>query len=382
MTMTGKFPSLSKERQAEISDVLRTTSVDSREFVKARNELVLSCIPWAKRLTLRYKGSRFDMDDLLSVAVCAMYDVAHQFDSGRSTASTFFALKIKQVLSQYCWQNREVVKLPSKCNPMTDTKRPFTENVLGGVTSLSYPSNGHRRPLANYIVDHRESETILDELDDERMLGYVKDAMVVLDQRERGVIRARYFTMPRPTLNDVANQLGVTRERARQIEEKSIGKLKQFIEEKKMSETNGNGNVFDGDLSVYDLAQRITLLDYANIDVAIAQVDREIKIAEEDAKRELAVKIDELKRKKQVLQKLRKIAAPRMASKRRAAVRMNPDGQSSYELIAKAMRAAGRPMTIVEVTRATDLTQSTVKNHIARHDKFNHVSFGKYTVKE
>jgi len=51
-----------------------------------------------------------------------------------------------------------------------------------------------------------------------------------LTSRERYVLERRYLDEPRPTLGQVAETLNLTKERVRQIENKSLEKMKNYIE--------------------------------------------------------------------------------------------------------------------------------------------------------
>ncbi len=52
----------------------------------------------------------------------------------------------------------------------------------------------------------------------------------ILNEREIYIIRQRFFTDPPATLKDIAQQIGVTRERVRQIEARSLKRMRDAIE--------------------------------------------------------------------------------------------------------------------------------------------------------
>ncbi|MCD6569888.1 MAG: sigma-70 family RNA polymerase sigma factor [Deltaproteobacteria bacterium] len=96
-----------------------------------------------------------------------------------------------------------------------------------------------------YIKNEHEDGTILDHIlnespDQETYYGMKEQAIFVssflkanppmLTSREIFVIQQRFFSDPPATLNDIAIKIGVTRERVRQIEVRSLKRLRTAIE--------------------------------------------------------------------------------------------------------------------------------------------------------
>ncbi|MRR14497.1 hypothetical protein EG833_03530, partial [archaeon] len=52
----------------------------------------------------------------------------------------------------------------------------------------------------------------------------------ILSQREVFIIEKRFFSDPPSTLKDIAVEIGITRERVRQIEMRSLKRIRDFIE--------------------------------------------------------------------------------------------------------------------------------------------------------
>jgi RNA polymerase sigma-32 factor len=66
-----------------------------------------------------------------------------------------------------------------------------------------------------------------EELDNRRRaLG---EALTVLDNRERRIFEARHLTEERITLNELAGEFGVSRERVRQIEVRAFEKVERAV---------------------------------------------------------------------------------------------------------------------------------------------------------
>ena len=89
--------------------------------------------------------------------------------------------------------------------------------------------SGDGEILGDAIVDPA-AEQAYQEVLDELEVGYVVDLTERLDEREQAVIRAHYGLGQRPrTLNEIGAGLGLTAERARQIEAAALGKLRASL---------------------------------------------------------------------------------------------------------------------------------------------------------
>jgi len=62
--------------------------------------------------------------------------------------------------------------------------------------------------------------------------GQLMSAIATLDERERVIFTSRYLNEPEnvPTLEDLSNQFGVSRERVRQLEERAFKKVRTHMQ--------------------------------------------------------------------------------------------------------------------------------------------------------
>ncbi len=65
------------------------------------------------------------------------------------------------------------------------------------------------------------------------LLNLLESDPPVLSQREAFIIRQRFFTDPPATLKDISQVIGVTRERVRQIEARSLARLRMILEKRR-----------------------------------------------------------------------------------------------------------------------------------------------------
>ena len=104
---------------------------------------------------------------------------------------------------------------------------------------LSSPNHSLNAPLRidgdgewqDWLVDDRDDqETLLaerEELGERRRLP--KDALCLLNQRERRILQARRLSEEPSALEDLSREYGVSRERIRQIEVRTLEKLQKSM---------------------------------------------------------------------------------------------------------------------------------------------------------
>jgi len=85
--------------------------------------------------------------------------------------------------------------------------------------------------LGDSLADDRSSqeELLLEKEENEIRNRQISNAMRQLNEREQRIIGERILTEETRTLQNLAEELGVSRERVRQIEQNALRKLKEFI---------------------------------------------------------------------------------------------------------------------------------------------------------
>jgi RNA polymerase sigma-32 factor len=104
--------------------------------------------------------------------------------------------------------------------------------LSGPDSSLNAPvseSDGNSADRIDFLVSDQplQDETVAEEIDGERRLAWLKEAMGVLSEREARILRERRLNdAGTATLESIGEQLGISKERVRQIETRAIEKLK------------------------------------------------------------------------------------------------------------------------------------------------------------
>ena len=121
-----------------------------------------------------------------------------------------------------CTALKRIDKLLLKCASLTQPCVSFA-NTLNTVASY---------PIA-YLTDiENEPPRILERAETEiNQAAGLKQALAKLDDRSRRIIEARWLTEERPaTLQDLADEYGVSAERIRQIESKALKSMRVGID--------------------------------------------------------------------------------------------------------------------------------------------------------
>jgi RNA polymerase sigma-32 factor len=250
----NRFPLLSAAQELELGRRLqRDNDVD------AARQLVLSHLRLVVSVSRKYIGYGLPQADLIQEGNIGLMKAVRRFDPERGVRLVSFALHwIRAEIHEYILRNWRLVKIATtkaqrklffnlrSMRPRTGTLTPGEaktiatalsvkpEEVVEMETRLSGqdvaldPQAGDdgevMTPIA-YLTDvEAEPVQILERLETERNRSEgLRQALSQLDERSRGIIEARWLREDdQATLQDLADQYGVSAERIRQIESKAL----------------------------------------------------------------------------------------------------------------------------------------------------------------
>lgn len=189
--------------------------------VGARNVLVESVLPWVVTLVKRFVRERFlpgvEFEDLMSVgSEAVVLAVDGGFDPSKGRLTTYVTRKVFWALDRFCKENRSVVKVPSYLFSEPDKVRDGDLVGRGGVLDgLDFVDDG--------VGEWEEfGESLFVDLF--IAVGeLVGDVGIVIKSRLDG-----------KTLKDIGDNMGLSKERVRQLQEKGIGLLRKKLMKKSM----------------------------------------------------------------------------------------------------------------------------------------------------
>jgi len=254
----NRFPLLSAAEEVEFGRRWR-----EREDVEAARALVLSHLRLVVAVSRNYLGYGLPQADLIQEGSIGLMKAVRRFDPERGVRLVSFALHwIRAEIHEYILRNWRLVKVattkaqrklffnlrsmktrsgalsPDEAGHIATTLGVKPEEVLEMETRLSGrdialdpapdDDEGSVSPSA-WLADEREdpSQSLERRQIESRRSEGLKRALAGLDARSRRIIEARWLAEDNPaTLQELADEHGVSAERIRQIEGKAIKQMR------------------------------------------------------------------------------------------------------------------------------------------------------------
>lgn len=251
----GKVPLLSVDEEAELARRIRQGDEEALEkLVKANLRFVVS-------VAKQYQNQGLPLTDLISEGNLGLIKAAKRFDETRGFKFISYAVWwIRQSILQALAEQSRIVRLPlnrvgalNKINKVFARleqeyeREPSPEEIAEAMQGTLTPEeiaeimrqSGRHVSLDSPIAPGEETRFI-DVLENpdlpqpDQVLMYeslrqeISKALATLEDREAQILRMHFGIDQRypMTLDEIAEKLGLTRERVRQIKEKAIRKLR------------------------------------------------------------------------------------------------------------------------------------------------------------
>ena len=244
---------LSREREIELSTRIQAGDME------ARNELAQANLRFVIDVAKRYQNRGLSLPDLISAGNLGLLTAAERFDGTRGFKFISYAVWwIRQSILQTVADQARTVRLPlnkiGQLRQITEAVRKLGQGGTGEPNTddiaeeLDLPARDVVGALLSAIpvrsrdeaFDSQNDRNLLDTLPDlahapdsqvqgASVRGQIDEILENLEGRDKYVV-LRYFGLDgaQPlTLVQIGNQLGVTRERIRQIKERALRRLRQ-----------------------------------------------------------------------------------------------------------------------------------------------------------
>lgn len=257
------FPVLSEEQETALVKDLQQNG-----NLQAAQTLVTSHLRLAAKIALTYRNYGLPMTDIISEANIGLMQAVKKFDLSKQVRLATYAIWwIKAAINDYILRSWSLVKMGTNAAQkklfynlkrikaklgLYDNKELAPQEVkaiaqelvvdedevkemnmrLGGDTSLNVSIGDEEdNERIDLLVDR--SQNIEEKLAIAQEKAYqhavIKQCLAQLSEREQYVIKNRMMTSTPKTLEELGNELRVSRERARQIEEAAMKKLKGLV---------------------------------------------------------------------------------------------------------------------------------------------------------
>jgi RNA polymerase sigma-32 factor len=234
---------------------------------KALAELTEAHMRMAVSTAIKFRGYGLPLADLIQEGAIGLLEAAKRFDCEREVRfCTYAGWWIRASMQDYVLRNWSIVRIGSKSAHKTiffnlsriramieeaDSSGPVARetvakkfNVSGDDIEFMTSRLGRRDMSLNTTLneegDTERQEMIPDdrdlpdqsaeaEIDLEKRRSWLGEAMEDLTTRERRIIDQRFFGDEKVTLSQLGVDLGLSKERVRQIEKQAIGKLRASL---------------------------------------------------------------------------------------------------------------------------------------------------------
>jgi len=267
MDQIRQFPMLEADEEYMLAK-----SFAERGDVKAAHKLVTSHLRLVAKIAMGYRGYGLPVADLISEGNLGMMHAVKKFDPDKGFRLATYAMWwIKASIQEYVLRSWSLVKIgttasqkklffnlrrlkgqigaidrgdlaPEDVKQIADTLDVAEKDVIsmnqrmsGGDKSLNTPMGSDQGEMQgewqDWLTDDRpDQEAQFAETEEHSVrLKLMHQAMEELNEREARIIEARRLTEPPLTLEDLAIEFNVSRERIRQIEVRAFEKLSAAI---------------------------------------------------------------------------------------------------------------------------------------------------------
>lgn len=234
------------------------------ELAEAHMRLVIS-------IAVKFRHYGLPVADLIQEGHVGLLEAAARFDPEREVRfSTYATWWIRASIQDYILRNWSIVRggtssaqkalffnlrrLRAKLSAGREPRGNFV--LMGEIakalgvnrsdvemmdTRLSGPDVSLNAPVADadnsaserieFLVDKQplQDETVGGAIDTDRRVAWLKDALTHLSEREYSILRERRLSEEGMTLEELGMQLGISKERVRQIESRAIEKLRTAL---------------------------------------------------------------------------------------------------------------------------------------------------------
>ena len=137
----------------------------------------------------------------------------------------FFKLKSKKTASTWLTES-EKINIANELNVKTETISQMESRLSGNDISYDPMEEDDVSPSA-YLTDDIDPLVKLESEDQSSNdISRLKQAMLKLDDRSKDIIQQRYLLDNKSTLDDLSKKYNISKERVRQIENKSLSLIK------------------------------------------------------------------------------------------------------------------------------------------------------------
>ena len=193
---------------------------------RALSRLVEANLRFVVKIANQYKGRGLALDDLISEGNLGLMKAATKFDADRGTPFVNYAVvHIRQQIERAIDEQNGQYKVPRDADHMARQN--------GKALSVDAPLNSKSNMSLLSVLVNRDAPMADEGIYNEAMENAIEFALLTLNQREAEIVN-RFYGLDREheTMAEIADDMGLKRERVRQIRNKAIRRLKKSYKQK------------------------------------------------------------------------------------------------------------------------------------------------------
>jgi len=258
MQNISQFPLITTKEEAELAQKISAGDLDSyKKLIRCNLRLVV-------KIAHDFENRGLPLLDLISEGNIGLMRAVKKFDPTKGAKlSSYAAWWIKQSMRRALYNQTKIIRIPvqsaTKINKIQGAKKKlsktlgrsptnqeiaeeldFTERTVNGLRSgktytisMQTPlQSGEDGELEDILPDERTTSPD-DVIETNETIQYMIKLMEQLNEREKIILDLRFgLSSGTPkTLEQVRVEIGCTRERVRQIQNKALSKLRSLLEE-------------------------------------------------------------------------------------------------------------------------------------------------------
>lgn len=258
-------PVLGRDEERELARRAEAGDAD------AAGRLIASHLRFVIKIARRYRGSGLPMSDLIQEGTVGLIRAVRRFNPDRGVRlSTYAMWWIRSAIQDHVMHSWSLVRMgtTNAQKAMILRLRQMTAELIGGAEGLSDeitarlaksfgatanevatlarrlaggdwsldqpmagPDGDQRTWMDCLTSDAPTPEQAVAEASERRFVSeIVGKALAMLPPREQLVIRKRYFEDVRQTFEAIGRELGVSKDRVRQLETRALAKLRELLQ--------------------------------------------------------------------------------------------------------------------------------------------------------
>lgn len=207
---------LSDKEEQELAEKIKIGDAMALEkLTKANLKFVVS-------LAHQYRNRGLGEDDLISEGNIGMMYAAQRFDGKKGVRFVVFAAPyIRKAMEEAIKELSTLYKLPK------NEKNKY-EKIRSRALSIDQPVpvGSNNNFTLQHILENENAKQTDDQLNQDILSNEIQKGLDVLDEREKRIVTYIYgLTGSHYTMAEIAEEMGLKRERVRQIRDKALRKL-------------------------------------------------------------------------------------------------------------------------------------------------------------